>query len=595
MGDTRFMKHIALFVLIVVDSLCIKAQILPGFKPSGSFNEQQLVIENSPPNTRILINAPLTGFGKDNKVLLVFYALPNGNSIEQTFGKKLKRGDDWHFNIQHIGAQTRFLRNKIKDQTVVVVYLEANPKSWPMWVANTPDSIRTLKKIIDDVKSRFDRWETQVVLNSHSGGGRFMFSYINSVDEIPADVVRLAFLDSDYGYEDTIHGPKIVKWINSREDKYLSTLAYNDSVVIYEGKQLVSPTGGTWYRSKMMQRYLSETTPFSKRNRHSIIWYSALKNRIEILLRKNPRGKIFHTRQVEYNGFIHSNVTGTKYENSGYRYFGRRAYLKYISDSVMLPIRQLNIPSRGINAETGSAFMNRIDTLPLNDREEEIYKAVASGNIPSFLRNTISINGEFADSTGKIHNIYYEVLPDYLAVGNDTDFCRIPMNPHTAQRLATLFGASLITSKLSDHIYLMAEIKLTPFNYIPVGHANEWVLKFADHNAQIEKQLKEAGGNHGQLIAGIKKDVILSARLADKPNKVVIYGWHKPDGKPIQPVYSGHVDWYVDYSHGIRLINNEVLVDGKPLLFSDILKDPVLYKIFSNEVRPMEQVVYLEK
>jgi hypothetical protein len=128
-----------------------------------------------------------------------------------------------------------------------------------------------------------------------------------------------------------------------------------------------------------------------------------------------------------------------------------------------------------------------------------------------------------------------------------------------------------------------------------MGNANELVTKFEEHNAQIEKQMKDAGGKPGQLIAGIKKDVILSARLADKPDKVVIYGWHKPGGNPIQPVYSGHVDWYVDYSHGIRLINNQVLIDGGVALLTDLLKDPLLYKIFSDEDKPMEQVVYIKQ
>jgi hypothetical protein len=239
--------------------------------------------------------------------------------------------------------------------------------------------------------------------------------------------------------------------------------------------------------------------------------------------------------------------------------------------------------------------MKRIALLLLNEREDEIFKAIASGNIPGFLRNAITLNGEFADSAGIKHKVIYEVMPDYLAVGNDTDYCRIPMNPHTAQQLATLFGASLLTSKLSDHIYKMADIKLIPFNYVPVDNANELVTKFEEHNAQIEKQLREAGGMKGQLIAGVKKDVILSARIAKQPTKVVIYGWHKPDGNPIQPVYSGHVDWYVDYSHGIRFINNQVLIDGKPVLLTDVLKDPVLYKIFSNEDAPMEQVVYIKQ
>jgi hypothetical protein len=589
------MKYILFFIIFIIQSLFIQGQILPGFKSSGSFNEQQIVIENSPPGTRILINAPLKGFGIDNKVLLIFYALPNGNTIEQTFGKKLKNGDDWHFDIQHIGAQTRFLRNILKDQTIVVVYLETVQKSWPLWVAETPGSVQKIKKIMDDVTEMFGKWDPQVILNGHSGGGRFIFSYINAVEEIPESVVRIAFLDSNYGYEDTIHGPKISGWLKSGKNKHLCVLAYNDSVVIYNNKPLVSPTGGTWYRSKMMKQYLSDSFRFRTDERDSIIWNKALGRRIEIILKTNPGKEIFHTKQVELNGFIHSILSGTKYENKGYSYFSEHAYSDLITDTVIIPVRRLNIPPRDPAAESGSDFMMRIAPLPLDEREEEIYKAIASGNIPDFLRNTVTLNGEFADSAGITHVVTYEVMPDYFSIGNDTDFCRIPMNPYTAQNLASDFGASLITARISDHIYLKADIKLAPFNYIPVGNANELVTKFVEHNTQIEKQFREAGGLQGRLIAGIKKDVILSGRMADQPGKVVIYGWHKPDGKPIQPVYSGHVYWYVDYSHGIRFINNQVLIDGKICLFTEILQDPVLYKIFSDEDEPMRQVTYIKQ
>jgi hypothetical protein len=591
-SELQKMIRYLLLIVIAFQSFCLKAQVLSGFRSSGLFDEQQLYLENSPPGTRILINAPMAGFEKENRVLLLFYALPNGNTIEQTFGKNLKEGDDWHFNIQHIGAQTRFLRQKIKDRTVVVVYLQAMKRSWSFWVANTPDSLNTLRTIVDDVKAKFAQWNPEVVLNSHSGGGRFIFSYIDAVEKIPVDLVRIAFLDSNYGYEDTISGPKLSAWLKSGKNKYLCTLAYNDGVVIYNGRQLVSPTGGTWYRSKMMVNYLSDSFRFRKKDQDTIIWYTALNRRIEIIFRNNPDSLIYHTTQVELNGFIHSMVSGTKDEKKGYTYFGRRAYSSFISDSVIIPIRSMNIPVRKPDQESGSVFMKRIADLPRSEREEEIYKAISSGNIPGFLRNTKTIKGEFADSSGITHKVIYEVMPDYLAVGSDSDFCRIPMNPHSAQKLASLFGASLITSKMSDHIYLMADLKLAPFNYVPVGNANELVSKFMDHNTQIEKQLEQVGGKHGQLVAGIKKDVILSKVIAGKPDRVVIYGWHKLDGKPIQPVYSGHVDWYVDYSHGIRLINNQVLIDGKAVLISDILKDPVLFKIFSDEDRPMEQAIY---
>lgn len=269
----------------------------------------------------------------------------------------------------------------------------------------------------------------------------------------------------------------------------------------------------------------------------------------------------------------------------------------FVSLSVYCQIKEtfLTIPERKANAEGGSEFMHRIKSLPLSEREEEIYMALSSGNLPDFLRKPVILKGSFKDALGEEHEVIYQAMPDYLAVGSNEDYCRIPMNPHTAQKLADLFGGSLITAKISDHIYDHATIKLAPFFYKPVGNQNESVEKFVEHNSQIELQKKEAGGQNGQLIAGIKKDIILSHQLSDLSNKVIIYGWHQLDGKPIQPVYAGHVDWYVDYSHGIRLVSQLVKVDGKEILISRILSDPILFKLISDEEEPVLQTRYLEK
>ncbi|MCB0602769.1 MAG: hypothetical protein KDC28_16140 [Saprospiraceae bacterium] len=252
----------------------------------------------------------------------------------------------------------------------------------------------------------------------------------------------------------------------------------------------------------------------------------------------------------------------------------------------------LQIPPRNPAAEGGAAFMARIADLDLSDREAAISAALAAGNMPFFLRQLVTLTVEVPDAHGSIHHLEYQVMPDYLAVGSDTDYCRIPMNPHTAQRLATLFHASLITAQISDQIYANATIRLAPFFYAPVGRENESVAKFIAHNTHIQMQKDSVGGQDGPLIAGIKKDVILSNRMAGHPDKVVIYGWHKPDGLPIQPVYSGHADWYVDYSHGVRLMNNYVLVDGKPALLTDLLQDPVQFKLVSDEISSMKQAWY---
>jgi hypothetical protein len=44
-----------------------------------------------------------------------------------------------------------------------------------------------------------------------------------------------------------------------------------------------------------------------------------------------------------------------------------------------------------------------------------------------------------------------------------------------------------------------------------------------------------------------------------------------------------HASWYVDYSHGIRLVRQAVKVDGQPSTVAAVLKDPLLHPLLSDE------------
>ncbi|VAX28462.1 hypothetical protein MNBD_IGNAVI01-2898, partial [hydrothermal vent metagenome] len=122
------------------------------------------------------------------------------------------------------------------------------------------------------------------------------------------------------------------------------------------------------------------------------------------------------------------------------------------------------------------------------------------------------------------------------------------------------------------------------------------VSKFIQHNSDIEDQRTAAGAILGQLVGGIKKDVVLSNKIVDPAHThhVVIYGWHQLNGQPIQPLYNGHLNTYVDYSHGIRFINSKMLIDSNLVKYQDVLMDDKLYKILSDEDGPMEQPSYLK-
>jgi hypothetical protein len=326
------LKILLLICFLTVSLFAAQSQSLPGFTATGIFNEQELNITNQWKDVIININAP-SQLNPGGKTYLIFYALPNGNSIEWTKGKKLKPGDDWHFDIQHIAAQTRFVRHLDKKNNYIIVYLMAAQKSWPAWKRNKPDSIYTIKNMVDSISHLFKKFQPEIILNSHSGGGSFIFDYLDAVENIPADVKRIAFFDSDYGYEEAKHTNKLVNWLQQNKANKLLVLAYNDSIVIYNGKPLVSATGGTWYRSRLMQRNLAAAFDFSTIADTAFINHKALDGRIQIILKENPAGLIYHTEQVAGNGFILSLLSATKFNRKKYfTYFGERVYQKFISD-----------------------------------------------------------------------------------------------------------------------------------------------------------------------------------------------------------------------------------------------------------------------
>lgn len=300
------------------------------FLPAGHFGEH-IADFSFDPEVRIQINAPPpSDFAPNKSVLLILYALPNGNTIEQTVGKKLRAGDDWHFDIQHIGAQTRFLRNLLTNQIIVVAYLEAEMKSWPAWRRKHGDPL--LPQIIAQIKAAFPSNQIEVVLTGHSGGGSFTFGYLNTQATIPNEVKRIAFLDSNYAYETTNHFSKLADWLNASPQQTLCVLAYHDSIALLDGKTFVSERGGTWGRSHaMLNDFQSQFTFTSRTNAAGLQSHRALDGRIQFFLRENPEKKILHTVQVERNGLIHAVLIGTALENKGYEYFGERAYSQWIS------------------------------------------------------------------------------------------------------------------------------------------------------------------------------------------------------------------------------------------------------------------------
>jgi len=236
------------------------------------------------------------------------------------------------------------------------------------------------------------------------------------------------------------------------------------------------------------------------------------------------------------------------------------------------------IPARSNSAVTGSKFIAKVRKLSPQDREAAVLRELENGNIPDFMRQLNEVKLRHRDQSGRVQTARAYVMPDYLAIGSNEDFVRVPMTPQTAQKVADLYGASLPTSKLVDEIHEQSTTKFTPLGLLNHREATE---TFMLHHQKIENQ--RGRSPLAALSSGHKKDIVNSVRGHDQPDRVAIYGWHQRDGAPIQPLSTVHHKSYVDYSHGVRLVSNRIIVNGEARTLSQLMRDPNLARLVSSE------------
>jgi hypothetical protein len=65
--------------------------------------------------------------------------------------------------------------------------------------------------------------------------------------------------------------------------------------------------------------------------------------------------------------------------------------------------------------------------------------------------------------------------------------------------------------------------------------------------------------------------------------RVALYGWHDLNGAPIQPLSTRHGEHYLDYSHGLRLVSELMLVNGRVMDVHDVVENTRLAPLVSRE------------
>jgi hypothetical protein len=239
------------------------------------------------------------------------------------------------------------------------------------------------------------------------------------------------------------------------------------------------------------------------------------------------------------------------------------------------------IPRRPRNAAGGSAVMAAVGNGSGSGRDNALIAEALRGNIPAHLRalQPVTFTGIVG---GRQTQVTICVTPDYLAIGSDADHVRVPLGLPAALRVADAFDMMLPTTRMVDAIYAQADARVSPAPMPPTS-AMSSTDYFLRHDATVDTQFARTGARDGLLVAGHKKDVVIANRLARAPGRVAIYGWHRSNGDPIQPLSTVHGEYYADYSHGIRLVARIAYVNGRAVDLRGLLTDGQYAGLLNND------------
>ena len=234
----------------------------------------------------------------------------------------------------------------------------------------------------------------------------------------------------------------------------------------------------------------------------------------------------------------------------------------------------------------GSEFVAALPEAPGPRREAAILDAVRAGHVV--------LDWSPIEVRDGRHILRFWVSSDVLRLGEPCDSDRVAITCRTHRLIAEELGCLLPTPRISDLVWLHADVRLRVYVQ-PPRPAMASKTAFLRHHEQLE------AGRCGLVTAG--KDWVLCRRLSTAPGRAANYGWHLPRGgrpgvtpgvRVVQPLGLAHDLDHVDYSQFCRLVPRRCELDGRESDLVDVLADPALASLVSHE-GPVGRDVLVER
>jgi hypothetical protein len=220
---------------------------------------------------------------------------------------------------------------------------------------------------------------------------------------------------------------------------------------------------------------------------------------------------------------------------------------------------------------TGTRFASELPATPGPARERAIYQPVVSGLTAPIVWAEVVV--EWRGHRGRLR-----VSADALRIGNAEDSLRVTVNAETAQWIADHLETCLPPTKICDLVWEQAIVRVSPCLQTPdaeMAHTHRMVR----HSREVDEKVRCRCG----LIENVGKHWVLSNQLAGRPNQAANYGWFKADGTRWQNLGLAHDNQHVDYSQVVRLVRQEMIVDGVAMNIEEVGRSAELWGLVSSE------------
>lgn len=245
----------------------------------------------------------------------------------------------------------------------------------------------------------------------------------------------------------------------------------------------------------------------------------------------------------------------------------------------------------------GSEFLQQIKDVRQPQVSTLGLQRMLAGNMPGFILGKRYECTTDAVIDGLYYQCRYFTLPQYLSVGDDSDWVQFPLTILDLQKFCDahmLTGADgsqspafyIPPKKLVKNTWGATDCKIEPQ---PLGATADmtWPVRIGIEQAKINAAMV-AKGCPLNAFSRAKKAYITAPGMDG--SVLHFTGWYRPNGWAWQdggfsPVDStgSHEATYADYSHGCDLVYHDVIVNGRQYDFAEVCAHPKLWVLVSDQ------------